>query len=166
MAFQLLKSVLGRRFGISSTNGLLAGSGSATAFDLVAVMRDSTGAVISPHYEPITAASSSGATLSNSGVSLLSSATAESRVFQLQAPVAGVLKEIISQASATTVTFETSATTILFFDTTLTDTGSTGLVLTVLSTDGGNYGAAVVLRGLSATRWQILSKPKSSSAAA
>lgn len=164
MAFIRRTSIYGRRLALSSSGGIISSTDGSTDFTLAAVMRDSTGARISPFYEPIVSVSSSGASVTNSGVTILSSATATDRTFTMLAPVAGVGKEIISRASATTVTLDTSATTILFMASTYTSAGATSLVLTTLSTDHGNYGAAVVLRGMSATVWQIMSKPKASTA--
>ena len=67
MPFVMLTSIKGRRLGLSSTGGIVSGynstGGMSTAIDLAAVMRDSTGAIIGRHYEPMTTISSSGATL-------------------------------------------------------------------------------------------------------
>lgn len=153
-------SIHGRRLGLSSTGGIITGvdstGGGSTAFVLAAQMWGSA---------MLNTVSSSEATLRNAGVNLISTATSTAYTFTVGAPVAGVAMEVISRSSATTVTFQTSATTILFFDSTLTPDGATGLVLSQTSTDGGNFGAAVMLRGLSTARWQVLNKPRASTAA-
>ena len=165
MPFTRRKSVWGRQLALSSSGFLIGSTEGSTDFTFGYTTRDSTGALLGPHYEPLVAASSSGATLTGEGVAILSSATATSRTFTVPAPVAGVGLEILSQASATTILFETTATTIVFLDSTFLSTGSSALTLAGASTDGGNYGGAVLLRGGSTLKWHIKSKPKSSTAA-
>ena len=152
-AFVMHKSIVGKRFGLSSTGGILAASESTT-FDSVAVMRDSTGARLSPLYEPLTD-QTTGETFGNSGVSMLTSSTVAALTYILGAPVAGVYKEVICNASATAVTIDTSATTIIF---TSSGASSTSLSIAVASTLGGAKYENVLLRGISTTRWQVLAK--------
>lgn len=166
--FEPRTSLHGRRLALSSTGGIIQGITStgrtSTDFDMAAVMRDSTGARLSPLYEPITTHSSTSTTLVTGQVNLVSSATSGALTFTLPAPVAGIHAEVIIHATSTTITLQTSATTILFYDSTLTRTGATGLAFETLSTDGGNYGAAAMFRGLSTTKWQVMHKPRGSTA--
>ena len=159
------KSLHGRQLAFSSSGHLIGSTEGSTGFPPAYMARDSTGAILGPHYERLTAASSSAATLTGEGVAILSSATATSRNFTVPAPVAGIGLEILSQASATTILFETTDATIVFHDSTFLSTGSSALTIATVSTDGGLYGAAVMLRGGSTLKWHITRKPKSSSAA-
>ena len=165
MAFTRRKSLWGRQLAFSSSGYLIGSTEGSTDFTFGYLTRDSTGAILGPHYERITAASSSGAVLTGEGVAILSSATATDRNFTVPAPVAGIGLEILSHASATTILFETTAATIVFHDSTFLSTGSSALTIATLSTDGGNYGASVMLRGGSTLKWHITRKPKSSTAA-
>src|SRR3990167_6723112 len=143
MAFTRRKSLWGRQLAFSSSGYLIGSTEGSTDFTFGYLTRDSTGAVLGPHYERLTAASSSGATLTSEGVAILSSATATDRNFTVPA----------------------TAATIVFNGSTFLSTGSSALTIATLSTDGGNYGASVNLRGVSTTQWHIVSKPKSSTAA-
>lgn len=152
MAFTMLKSVVGRRLGLSSTGGILAASES-TALDSAAVMRDSTGAVISPHYERVAnTTSTGGATLSAEGVHTINT-SATAATFLIAAPVAGKLKEIYIVSSASALTFGGTSTAQVFMKIAGTSAGSTTLTLT----DADLAGQALILRGLSATQWGVVS---------
>lgn len=163
MAFVRAKSVHGRELGLTSTGGLVSAYGSTGrltgSFDAIAVMTDSTWARLTPFREPLVAASSSGATLSNSGVSLLSSATATARTFSIAAPVAGVYKEIISQASASSLIFSATSTAQTFYTSSGVRTGTTSLTLISEPAGDGTFGNSIALRGVSATRWAVISSP-------
>ncbi len=165
MAFTRRKSLWGRQLAFSSSGYLIGSTEGSTDFTFGYMARDSTGAVLGPHYERLTAASSSGATLVSEGVAILSSATATSRSFTVPTPVVGIGLEILSHASATTILFESTAATIVFNGSTFLSTGSSALTIATASTDGGNYGATVCLRGVSTTQWHITGVPKASTAA-
>lgn len=162
MAYDRRTSIHGRRLALSSTNAIVDGNGYG------AVMKNSTGAIQSSSSSltfagSITASenfisgvetvSSSGATISPIvAVSVLSSATATSRNFSVGTPVAGHLKEILSVSSATTILLESTVASILFVT-----TGTSSSALT-FSLAGGSFGQAILLRGISATRWVVVNK--------
>ena len=116
-----------------------------------AVMADSSGVlqtIIKSYSETI---SSSGAVLAAYGLSIFSSGTATDRSFTISAPSSGAGKELFSLSSASTILIETTATGIFFV--------STGASSTAITFSGANmFGETVTLRGLSATRWAVLSK--------
>ena len=147
----LYKSLHGREFGITSTGGLAqykdATGGESTAILLLSQMWGA--GMVASH-------SSSEATLRNIGTNVISSATAAAYTFTVAAPVNNARTEIISQSSATTITLQSSATTILFATTGAVTT--TGLTIARASTLGGCVGEYLVLRGLSATRWQLMQR--------
>lgn len=146
------KSVLGRQFGITSTGGLATPSSGSTAVDYIAVMRDSTGAQVTPQIMPIVAASSSGTQLANWTVSQLSSASATAATFMLLAPVAGVIKRIVSLSTSSAITIDTSATTIVF----QTSGGASSTSLSFGAAN--NRGEFATLIGLSTARWMAIGK--------
>jgi hypothetical protein len=157
MPFVMLTSIKGRRLGLSSTGGIVSGynstGGMSTAIDLAAVMRDSTGAIIGRHYEPMTTISSSGATLQE-GLNYITSATGGAAyAFSLPTalPGMGVICQIWSSAS--TITFSGSATTILFNSTVFGGTTSM-----VLSGAGGNQGTYATFRAVSTAKWGVDNK--------
>lgn len=148
----LLHSIYGRLLGMSSTYGLLIGSKGSTIFDSLAVTRDSTGALLSPHDEPVvTSTSTGGATLTGSGVTVLNT-SATAATFLLGAPVAGRMAEIYVISSASALTFGGTSTSQVFMKVAGTSAGSTTLTLT----DADLAGQCLKLRGLSATRWGVL----------
>ena len=144
-------SIHGRSLGLTSTGGLAqyrdATGGQSTAVLLYGQMWG-TGMVASH--------SSSNATLRKIGQNVISSATAAAYTFTVAAPVIGAGMEIISQSSATTISLDTSATTILFATTGAVTT--TGLTIGRASTLGGCVGEYLILRGLSATRWHLMAR--------
>src|SRR3990167_7475381 len=116
MPFTLLTSIHGRKLGLSTTGGLIIGtSRGSTIFDNIPVVRDSTGALISPHDESVvTTTSTGGATLTFGGVVVLnSSAVAPS--FTITAPRPGQNMELyfISTVS-TTLSFGGTSTSQVF----------------------------------------------------
>lgn len=152
MPFSLLKSVHGRLLGLTSTFGLAIGSKGSTIIDAVAVTRDSTGARLGPLYEPLTAASSSGASISNDGLTQLSSATSTALTFMLGRPAAGVIKRIVSMSTSSAITIDTSATTIVF----QTSGGASSTSLSFGAAN--NRGEFATLIGLSTARWFAIGK--------
>ena len=148
MAFTIRTSIHGRRLGISSTRGIVsATTGSTQGADTAAEM-----------WGPGLFETVSGATgsISNSGVSVVSSVSTSGSSMPVAAPVQGVKKEIFFQTSATALVLHTTATTIKF-NSTLAEAaagGSTTLTITGAAT---GIGGTLVLRGLSTTAWQIVS---------
>lgn len=147
MAFILQVSKHGRRLGLSTTGGIVSDVGSTGKSKPTIV------SAAQMWGDGMYAARSSGARLDNAGLNVLTSSTLASMTFTLAAPIKGITTEIISQTSSTTVSLETSATTIVF----KTSAGAADTTALALSGASGLQGAAVVLRGLSTTIWQVLS---------
>ena len=111
--------------------------------------------------EVIETVSSGGAVVLGSGVTIVSTdSTSGMAALQMSAPVAGAFKEILFAGSATALSIDTSATTILFLTTGSSLTGILGT--TTISLDGDVNrlevgGHTLLLRGLSATVWQVVS---------
>ena len=93
----------------------------------------------------VNATETTGTTLVNYGLSILSSAAATAQFFVMLAPVVGGLKMVaVGQNTASEITLQGTATTILF--------GSTGADKIFFS--GADIrGLAVTLVGITATRW-------------
>ena len=143
--FSRLTSIHGRRIAMSATGAIVDKNGFG------AVMADASGVIQSAMKSVVEAISSSGAVLAAKGMSYLSSGTATARNFTISAPSSGQYKEIFSLSSASVITLETTATGIFFV--------STGTSSTALTFGGANvFGESVTLRGLSSTRWAVLSK--------
>jgi hypothetical protein len=141
--FTMRTSIHGRRLGLSSTGGLLASAGESTAQVAAAQMWGSG------MLETI--ASTGGATLLNYGVSVIAT-TATAATFLLGAPVAGLSKEIYIVSSGSALTFGGTSTSQVFSKIGGGTAGSTTLTLT----DANLAGQALVLRGLSATKWGLM----------
>ena len=150
--FKMLTSIHGRRLGLSSSGGIVSDRGStgggSTDFVMAAQMWGTA---------MVETVSSAGATVNNAGVTIISSdSTAGTTPYIVQAPVAGLSKEIFITTTATAIAFNTNATTV-FFNSTLGETAAGGS--TTLSVTGPATGIAgsIVLRGLNATQWAIMS---------
>ena len=150
--FGMKTSIWGRRLFLSSSGGICNATDGSTAFDSVAITRDSTGTFISPHDEPVvTTTSTGGATLTFAGIiTIASSATAAT--FLLTAPTAGRKCDIYISGSASALTFGGTSTSQVFMKVGGTTAGSTTLTLT----DANLAGQTVHLRGLSATQYGVL----------
>jgi hypothetical protein len=153
--FTMGKSILGRRLGLSSSGGLLLQNTTApsTGFDIVALTRDSTGAVIGPHDEPVvTTTSTGGATLTFGGVVALNS-SAVNPSFTITAPTAGRGMEFyfISTVS-TTISFGGTSTSQVFQKLGGVSAGATIITFDNAAPSGNSF----VLRGLSATKFGFL----------
>ena len=143
--FDRLTDIHGRRISMSATGAIVDREGFG------AVMADASGVLQSVFKSAVETVSSSAAVLSGVGMSVLSSGSATSRTFTLPAPSSGQEKEIFSVSSASVITLETTATGIHFI--------STNASSTALTFGGATaYGSSIKLRGLSATRWSVLSK--------
>jgi len=97
-------------------------------------------AVMTDYYAPTT-----GTTLNNRGISVIASTTT-APTYTMPAPAVGYIAKVVSNSSSTLTTIVTSATTILF------GVQGSNTTLTFPAVE-----AAVVLEGISATRWSILS---------
>jgi hypothetical protein len=148
MAFVQRTSIHGRRLGLSTTGGIISASTGSTASADQSAQMWGSGMV-----ETL----STVGTISNSGVSIISSDTTGD-VWNIAAPVAGVHKEIHFQSPSTEVfTFDTTAVSI-FFNSSLGEGSTFGsTTLTAVSPATAGIGGSLVLRGLSATVWGIVS---------
>lgn len=144
--FDRLTGIHGRRVAMSATGAIVNKDGYG------ALMVDASGVRQMALRDPVESISSSGAALSASGVSYLSSGTATSQNFTLGAPSSGQGKEIFSFSSATTILLETTAAAITFVT-----TGTSSSALT-FSGAAGQFGQTITLRGASATRWVVTNK--------
>lgn len=161
----MLTSIHGRRLGLSSSGGVLVQPTSSTGvshlmeISSAGVVNSSitnfgstiTEMTVAKRKSVIDVISSSAATLLNYGVSQISSDVINVSVLTLPAPETGLHKEIFGDSSASTVTFNTTATTIYFG----TSVDSSALVF---DKAGGIRGSQIILRGMSATRWAVLAR--------
>lgn len=164
---KILTSIHGRRLGLTSSGGLAfarttssltsmaaeittAGVFSSTISNFGSTVAEMTVQGLKSVVETI---SSSDATLTNYGMSVLSSATATSRNFSIGAPETGIRKVIHSVSSATTLVIDTTADTIGFNSS--ANTSSTRLTFQAAAGVGGR---SVVLEGASASRWNVLTQ--------
>ena len=152
--FDLRTSIKGRRFGLSSSGGLLVTrtTSGSTVYDLVAVERDSTGAIVSPHDEPVvTTTSTGGAQLTFGGIVAINSSVVNPS-FTITAPRPGQQMEIyFISTNSTTISFGGTSTSVLF-----NKPGGVGVGSTILTFDhAAPLGNALFLRGLSATRFGV-----------
>ena len=160
---QYLVSLHGRKMGQTSSGGIVIQPTSSTGMSHLAEISSAgvfnssltsfgstiTEMTVAKLKAPVETVSSSAATMVNYGVSIISSDVINVSVLTLSAPEAGILKEIFGDSSASTVSINTTATTITFG----TSVGSSALVL---DDAGGIRGKCVILRGLTATRWAIV----------
>lgn len=140
-------SIHGRRLGLSSTGGILAGSSGSTEFNSLAQMWGND------LFEDVSGATGA---ISNSGISVVTTDSTSGSSMPVAAPVAGVYKEIVFQTSATALVLHTTAATIKFNSTLAEAAAGGSTTLTVAGATAGT-GGTLVLRGLSATAWQIVS---------
>lgn len=163
----ILTSVHGKKLGLSSSGGVLVSPTSSTGYSHLAeissagvfnssisgfnsTITDMTVEKMRVAFETI---SSSAATLLGYGLSVISSDVINVSVLTIPAPSAGIEKTVWGQSSASTISFNTTAATILF-DSTF---GSSSSAL-VWDRAGGVRGSILRMVGLSATRWAILDK--------
>jgi hypothetical protein len=96
-------------------------------------------------------------TIRNYGVTVMSSdSTSGTSPWTVAAPVAGVHKEIHFQTPSTLIHLNSSATTI-FFNSSLAEGAALGSTVLSIAGTAAGIGGALVLRGLSATVWGIVS---------
>lgn len=156
-------SVHGKRFGLTSTGGVLTKPTTSTGYSHLAEISSAgvfnssissfnstvTDLPVAKLKTVVETATASAATLTPYGLSIISSDVINGSVLKLGAPEIGILKEIFCDSSASTVSINTTATANVFG----TSVDSTALVL---DDAGGIRGKTVALRGLSATRWAII----------
>lgn len=160
---QILTSLHGRKIGLSASGGLLLQPTSSTGMSHV--MEISSAGVVNSSITNfgttltemtvqklktfVETISSSAATLAAYGLSIISSDVINVSVLKMPAPETGVLKEIFCDSSASTLSLNTTATTIVFG----TSVDSTALVL---DDAGGVRGKCIVLRGITDLRWAMI----------
>lgn len=165
---QILTSVHGRRLGLSASGGLLASQTSSTGVTHFAEISSAgvfnssitsfgstIGELTVKSYKSIVeTVSSTLASMVNYGLSIVSTGSSNGTVLSLSgAPEAGLIKEIFSDTSASTITIDTTAAGITF----QTSMGSASSAI-VWDKAGGSRGKSITLMGLSATRWAVMNK--------
>lgn len=162
----------------STASLILPGSTNITtvAGDVATIYAETTTLARVHHFEPVTGrpirpepvetVSAAGAVIAGTGITILSTDSTSSLVgtpYLVSVPAAGALKEIHLQTSATFISLNTTATTIKFNTTSAVAAagGSTALFITNAAAAG--LGGVVVLRGLSATAWGVVSQSASMS---
>jgi hypothetical protein len=150
MAFTQRKSIHGRQLGISSTGGIISAVEGSTVHGMAAQMWGET------MLETI---SSAGAAVRNYGITVISSgSTSGTTPFLVGTPAAGVDKQIFLQTSATLIHLNTTSTAIWFNSTSaIGASGGSTVLIAANAAAAGLGGESLVLKGLSATVWQVQS---------
>ena len=154
--FTSRQSVHGRQLLLSSTGGLLVNNTTApsTGFDQVVVTRDSTGALLSPHDEPVvtTTSTGNGALMTFGGVLAINSSVVNPS-YLIGTPRAGQSMEIyfISTLS-TTISFGGTSTAVTFVAMGGVSAGTTIITFN----HAAPCGNMLMLRGLSATKFGVV----------
>ena len=152
----ILTSLHGRKFGLTSSGGVLAREGS-TQQAFIALMQSTANVagstlldmqVLKNRSVTAAVASSVGSTMNSYGTNIVSSGTATAVILQIGRPTLGQRVEILARASASELTIGGTSTSILI------GAGTTGF----LSMAGGVAGASIVLRGESTTRYGVIGK--------
>ena len=152
----ILTSLHGRKFGLTSSGGVLAREGS-TQQAFIALMQSTANVagstlldmqVLKNRSVTAAVASSVGSTMNNYGTNVLSSGTATAVVLQIAAPAVGQRVEILSRASASELSFGGTSTAILV------GAGTTAF----LAMAAGVAGASIVLRGETTARYGVIGK--------
>ena len=151
-AFKMRVSKHGRLLGISSTGGIIQ---AITSTGVAGSSEFSYAAQMWGDGMVATTTSTGGATLGNSGVSVINT-SASAATFLIAAPVTGVSKEIYIISSASALTFGGTSTSQVFMKIAGGIAGSTTLTLTAASTADSLAGNTLLLRGLSATQWGVM----------
>lgn len=153
MPFVMRTSIHGRRLGITSTGGI----GTLSTADSTSHSPDQVAQMWGDGMVETLDSTTTPQSLRNYGISILSSDTEGAVTFNVPAPIAGLSKEIHFQTPSTLIyTFDTTATTI-FFNSTLAEGAALGsTTLTAVSPGTAGMGGSLILRGLSATVWQIV----------
>lgn len=153
----ILTSLHGRKFGLTSSGGVLAREGS-TQEALISLMKTTAEVVKNSsglemgwqkQTQVVTSVvSSGGSTLNAYGTNVIAAGTATAMIFQIGRPTFGQQVEIFCRTSASEVTFGGTSTAILL------GMGTTAF----LSQAAGAGGAYLTLRGESTARYSVLSK--------
>lgn len=152
MAFNMRTSIRGRRLGISSSGAIINAYGStgneSTAYNMAAQMWGPA------MFQTV---SSAGATISNTGITVISTdSTSGTTPFILAAPSKGIEKEIHIHTSATALALNTNSTSSIF-QTTLSYGAALGsTTLTIAGVAAGTAGT-IILRALTDSAWALKS---------
>ena len=149
----VLTSMHGKEFGLSSSKAILVRENGSTGYynALVQSTANHVQNTVGRLAGTVSTADVVGTTLTNFGLSVLSSATGATAVtFTMAAPAAGVGKEITVVCTASEITVQGTATTILF--------GATGGDKLFIS-GADNRSKSWVLRGQTTSRWAVLTIP-------
>ncbi len=162
----IFTSLHGRKFGLSSSGGLLVWPTTGTGYNHFAEISSagvfnssisSFGSTIgeaefSKLKSVVETISSSAATLAVNGISRISSDVINVSVLKVPAPETGIIKIIFGDSSASTISFNTTSSDVQFVS---TAANSSALVW---DKAGGVRGDLVFMAGLSTTRWAVLYK--------
>lgn len=147
--FRIRNSLLGRKLGFSSTGGIVTLSPGTTDVSCAAQMWGPG------MCETITAA---GGTLSNYGISIISSGSTAGSTYYIADPELGLQKQIVIVTSATSMTLNTGGALFRYSSAHFASTlGST--ILTYLSASATQSLGVIDMLGLSTAAWLILKKP-------
>lgn len=152
MPFTMRTSIHGRRLGISSTSGIIAGGdgttpgNGSTIFGLAAQM---WGSVMN---QSIAIATTLGTTMVNYGITTISSGDGSTVITasELARPEQGVYKEIHIGASASEVSIGSTSTAIVFASTVAVVAAST-----MFFSRANLAGTVITLRGVSTAEWIV-----------
>lgn len=142
-------SIHGRRLAISSSGGIVSDpTGSTVGSTGVSYAAQMWGPGMVKSY------ATTAASIENSGVQLITSATASPVVATIRAaPVIGLSLEVISRSSATAINLDTNATTVL-----INSTAGASTTYSIAQSTAANETRVVTLRGISATQWVVTNK--------
>lgn len=160
---KILTSIHGLRLGLSASGGILhrpttsTGVSHAAEISSAGVFNSSitsfrttlTEMVVEKMKTVVENISSSAATLLGYGLSVITSDVINVSVLKMPAPEVGILKEIFCDSSASTLSLNTTATTIVFG----TSVDSSAFVL---DDAGGIRGKCLIFRGITALRWALI----------
>lgn len=144
--FTMRTSIHGRRLGLSSTGGLISaftstGGHNSSAYNMNAQMWGSG------MIDTVSAVTS---TIGNAGVTSLAVATATAIAFELEAPIAGIYKEIHIDTSASEISIGSPTTDVVF------KASNGGAGSTMFMAAANLSGAVIALRGRSTARWAVI----------
>lgn len=148
---QVLVSQHGRRFGISSSGGIL--SEDSTGSMQRAVMQSSADVIQGKPAQYLDTIEASGSKMTNYGLSHITSDVINGSTILISAPAQGVEKKIFLDSSASTLSIGTTAAGITFG-------ASVGSSVYNMDAAGGVKGTGIVMVGLSATRWAFVGHQK------
>jgi len=153
--FTIRKSLFGRLLGISSTGGLVMGVSSTGGVGAGSSDVAMAAQMWGPEMQ--TTITSSIAQLTNSGVSIVSSAVPVGSPLGIAAPVTGVNKTVVFNTPSSSMTLGATAAGFLFQTTASFLAASGSSILTILGSTLGINGS-LTLVGRSSAVWQLTAK--------